>query len=74
MTWQPIETAPKDGTPLRTLSADGLQEDGVYWSDERYCILGAPQGSRGPGWVSAELGNLPINTPIGWMPLPEPPK
>lgn len=71
--WQPIETAPRDGTRVRILSADGAEEDNVYWSEERYCILGAPQGSRGPGWVSTEAGNLPIDPPTHWQPLPRPP-
>jgi hypothetical protein len=59
--WLPIERAPKDGTPLYVLYADGAEEDEVYWSDERYCMLGRPQGSRGPGWVSTHAGNLPVS-------------
>lgn len=78
MDWQPIETAPKDGTPIRGLYDDGRPEDeaiedGLYWSEERYCILGAPQGSMGPGWVSREAGDLPVDAPAYWMPLPAPP-
>lgn len=66
--WQPIDTAPKDGKPLRVLYEDGCEEDGVYWSPERYCMLGAPQGSCGPGWVSEEAGNLPVDGITHWMP------
>jgi hypothetical protein len=64
--WQDISAAPRDGTPLRVRHPDGTEETGVYWSDTRYCMLGAPQGSRGPGWVSTEAGNLPIDPPTHW--------
>lgn len=68
--WQDISTAPKDGTHIQVRHDDGTIEDDVYWSDERYCILGRPQGSRGPGWVSTEAGNLPIDPPFKWRPTP----
>lgn len=68
--WRDIESAPTDGTQLRVRYEDGTVEDGVYFSAERYCVLGAPQGSRGPGWVSTEAGNLPVDDPDAWMPLP----
>lgn len=73
--WRPIETAPRDGARLRVrYEPEDTEEDGVYWAEERYCMLGAPQGSCGPGWVSTEAGGLPVDPPTHWMPLPEPPR
>lgn len=65
--WQPIHSCPKDGTPFEALFDDFTIEAGVYWSDERYCILGAPMGSKGPGCMSPEAG-LPVE-PTDWRPL-----
>lgn len=62
--WQPIDTVPKDGSPFGARYEDGTTEDKVYWSSERYCILGAPQGSKGPGCMSSEVG-LPVD-PVSW--------
>jgi hypothetical protein len=68
-TWHPIETAPKDGTVI--LGPDG---DEVYWSDQRFCALGMPAGSCGPGWVSVLAGHLPVDAPTHWSPVPPPPE
>ena len=66
--WHDIKSAPKDGRPFEALYDDGATEEGVYWADERYCILGAPQGSRGPGCMSSEVG-LPVS-PTHWRRAP----
>ena len=63
--WHPMESAPRDGTHVEALHESGGL-DLVYWSDTRYCMLGAPQGSRGPGWVSVEAEDLPVEDPIFW--------
>lgn len=62
--WQPIATAPKDGRLFEALYDDGTTETDLYWSEQRYCILGAPQGSKGPGCMSSEV-NLPVD-PTHW--------
>lgn len=62
--WHPMHTAPKD-THIDVLWEDGSVESEVYWSDTRYCMLGVPNGSRGPGWLSTEAGNLPIDEEDG---------
>lgn len=62
-----IDTAPRDGSYISVRYEDGAEEDGVYWADERYCILGAPQGSVGPGWMSTEAG-LPVQDITHWFP------
>jgi len=62
--WKPIGTVPKDGNYFEVLYEDGTIEQEVYWSDTRYCMLGAPQGSCGPGLLSTEAGHLPIGDGI----------
>lgn len=72
--WRPIESAPRDGTPLRVLYADGTEESGVYWQSEgRCCVLGARAGSYQPGFTSTDAGHLPVDNITHWRPLPAPP-
>ena len=72
--WQPIETAPKDGTEILLLkeirwvngdSKDGRIGNGYwiapYWFEQKTEIW----RSRIDTWIDA---------PTHWMPLPEPPK
>ena len=61
--WQPIETAPKDGSDILVF-LDGNGEDFsriavVYWRNA---------GFREFAW------DCQIHTPTHWQPLPEPPK
>ncbi len=61
MTWQTIDTAPKDGTYVL-----------VYRPNWAEAILVGYSGPNYPGeWQTAE--GIPIR-PTHWMPLPEPPK
>lgn len=69
--WLPIESAPRDGTWVALLCGEGTEDVG-QWRDERYCMLGAPQGSCGEGWVD-EYNGLPIMhefEPTHWRPQP----
>lgn len=74
MDWQPIETAPKDGSPIlvfcETLRRD---RDAVYvcrWTTP----LKIDIYSGGPGyWVEAGGEQYAEYKPTHWMPLPEPP-
>ena len=67
--WEPIETAPRDGTPLRVKYSDGTEEDGVYWQEEgRHCVLGSRAGSLPPGWTSTAASHLPVNDITHWCP------
>lgn len=65
MEWQPIETAPKDGTPIWLYTASGQCEG--YWNygewvqDAIYCTY---DGTGGPAFECS---------PTHWMPLPPPP-
>lgn len=72
MEWQPIETAPKDGTWV--LLAGGSMRYG--WDGETFppCVVGQHDG--GNGWQFAWydngwLGEYEI--PTRWMPLPSAP-
>lgn len=61
--WQPIETAPQDGTEVLLHCAEGdinvAYWDGTWWADT---IEGGDVTRRGSG------------EPTHWMPLPEPPQ
>lgn len=56
--WQPIETAPKDGTEI--LTWDGQDAKILRWALGRWDDWGEMPGALLP--------------PTHWMPLPEPPK
>ncbi len=62
--WQPISTAPKDGTPILAFMPAYYQGKGgqhvVIWMDY----------SDRPGWYSHIVG---VHEPTHWMPLPMPP-
>lgn len=62
--WQPIETAPKDGTEIL---AYGRKQDGAYFVAFEYGDWWCA-GPWDEGWC--ELNHAPTH----WMPLPEPPK
>lgn len=73
--WQPIETAPKDGTRIRLAwdqhdwaTADGIFRDGEW--------IAAPlfysDGQSEPGKPYLCFREHRVN-PTLWMPLPEPP-
>jgi len=65
MKWQPIETAPKDGTPI------------LVGPTKRMGICVASYDKDDDGlhrWLVDSLhGQSNIYTPTHWMPLPEPP-
>ena len=63
--WQPIETAPKDGTPILAYEptpGSPTEEDGRYYITTGYRV-------RNQYRTGTEHEN-----PTHWMPLPEPPK
>lgn len=63
--WQPIETAPKDGTEVLTFGPlkDG---SGFYYECQAYYHKGA-----WPRWPVEWMANC--LTPTHWQPLPSPP-
>lgn len=68
--WQPIESAPKDGTRVWLWVSDTFV--GGWWNDNRYAAKPRPYWSndkenvRGTTWARN-------NQPTHWMPLPTPP-
>lgn len=65
MKWQPIETAPRDGTAV-------LGYFGLTAGDEPPDM--AVTRYDGKHWVSTEIPCEPFDKPTHWMPLPEPPE
>lgn len=62
--WQPIETAPKDGSSVLTFSPNDGYPLIVFWQDEMWLI----------DWDHDRAYGLePDDKPTHWMPLPEPP-
>lgn len=81
--WQPIETAPKDGTEIVLCRGDrvscGRWFDAVY-PKEPIIVDGEYYGMEETGevidacWMSIDGGFSEEDPPTHWMPLPEPPK
>lgn len=74
MTWQPIETAPKDGTVIDVWLGDADAPEVDF-----YCTFGT---RRSPGWRWRQGKFRPVHgihvpvlgvQPTHWMPLPAPP-
>ena len=68
--WQPIETAPKDGTVFKALTKDG-EEVLARWTEDRVCAGShVPNGHFGPGWEDPEvkLGHFNESEPTHWIP------
>ncbi len=69
MGWEPIETAPKDGTPILALWP--------YWATqsafETVWVADESEGDA-PGWWAKNWGHiLDGEEPVAWMPLPDAP-
>lgn len=75
--WQPIDTAPRDGTPI--LLAGGEDDNTKYATELEAAKMRSP--CRGwwhhDGWIItlAEACCISVgrDNPTHWMPLPEPP-
>jgi len=68
--WQPIETAPKDGSTVllaeRTWGGDLVVTPGSYHEDYH--------GWWEHGSHPTDYADQPIDNPTHWMPLPMPPR
>jgi hypothetical protein len=68
MTWQPIETAPKDGSEFLAFGG-GLDHFDI-------CVYNARIGCWSCGSITLDDTDIEpegYNRPTHWMPLPEPP-
>ena len=69
--WQPIETAPKDGTEI--LGVLGATIAVTYWDDKAYEWREKERIHGGWAWNLDECEYMTAWCPTHWMPLPEPP-
>lgn len=76
--WQPIETAPKDGTVIHVWAEGYEWPEAVRW--EKYDPDDAEEIGQEGYWTYAEpimadvFDNCGEDLWTHWMPLPEPPK
>ena len=68
MTWQPIETAPKDGQPIL------LSRPMAPLGDDDYAVFICVAYESNGHWFRDKDSELVSFTPTHWMPLPDPPK
>jgi len=68
-TWQPIESAPRDGTRILSYQPNGAWQSARPWRGERIEVVYWHQ----PGNPEAEGMWVPSHRPTHWMPLPAPP-
>lgn len=69
--WQPIETAPKDGSPILTFSGERCG-----CCPPKTAGIGHAYWDEGGFWSSGRIpgGKLALkHRPTHWMPLPSPP-
>jgi hypothetical protein len=78
--WQPIETAPKDGTRILVALKNPIpstRDDMRPWDGLQFVARHPAVDRIDMGWnVAAPVGcgGFPDDWMAGWMPLPEPPK
>lgn len=69
MSWQSMETAPKDGTKVDLLAKRWRATDDTFWFErfpDCFWMVHDSLTSRKPYW--ANLNN--DYHPVGWMPIP----
>ena len=76
--WQPIETAPKDGTKI-LVGRDGHQTTTGVWVEDKGRTLvpdlNEPYWEKfDHSWWDVVFSEDEWFSPTHWMPLPEPPK
>jgi hypothetical protein len=74
--WQPIETAPKDGTLILVSVKQGISSSGGGMRGTTWWNKTVPAAWQRDAWYAYSpswWGEI-RNEVNGWMPLPEPPK
>jgi|14_taG_2_1085336.scaffolds.fasta_scaffold03928_6 hypothetical protein len=64
--WQPIETAPKDGSVILT------SEGTARWLDDEFHAFWVACDSQGCPYSCIEEGYYHLDNPCVWIPLPYP--
>jgi hypothetical protein len=59
--WQPIETAPRDGTRVIVADTDVWMTCARFWPCNMH-------------WIEDAASGLRLNEPTHWMPAPPPPR
>lgn len=74
--WQPIETAPKDGTKILLGYFPGASKDWPDWSSAPESWRCAFWNRTKQKWIEGKtyLSSEGFYSPTHWMPLPQPPK
>jgi hypothetical protein len=67
MSWQPMDTAPRDGTTFLAVSGRNNAVVPCRWDDDRYAKSPKPYWSRSDCWGSRDHR---ANPPIVWQPMP----
>lgn len=81
MTWQPIASAPQDGTTIDLWHREFGRQTDHYWGlphhecGEAGIYCDSDWHSEKEGWVDSTFNHLSFNTEeiSHWMPLPPPP-
>ncbi len=80
MEWQPMETAPRDGTPFFIFAADGRigiafaeprEYEGLAFFSSGSAVVGPDPHDNGRTNIS--MSGHYYETATHWLPLPEPP-
>ena len=71
--WQPIETAPKDGTKILVWTHHDVCEISEWFQATGYKYKEVGRGLYAKSIVVANEG-WSSNTPTHWQPLPDPPE
>lgn len=72
MSWQPIKTAPRDGTPILVCDARTGSMRWAVWAARD--IIGPPFPLNWRDGTIEARGEIVGVVPTHWMPLPEPPR
>lgn len=68
--WQPMDTAPRDGSTIElAYDEDGKETCLAMWSEKPVCMLGPRNGTFPPGWATPIEADCDTNLPLSDPPL-----